>query len=208
MFNIQEFNHNLIGYALGDSLTTDDASQLNVAESGAASDDMLYMAKELIKRIKNDPRIDVENHWKLISIMIGVNDFCTNICWNSSPSSILDKHKADLIQVLTTLRENLPRTLISLIPPQHMKTLVVSRKGRPSFTCDLMTNIECSCMFGLKYQSFIPKYYNIMRRWQELDMEISIYPEFQRDDFAVITQAITLDLSIPLASDNCKRFVE
>ncbi|XP_014487737.1 PREDICTED: phospholipase B1, membrane-associated-like [Dinoponera quadriceps] len=133
--------------------------------------------------------------------MIGVNDLYTNICWNSSPSSILDKHKADLIQVLTTLRENLPRTLISFIPPQNMKTLVDSRKSKPSFTCDLMTNSESSCMFGLRYQSFIPEYYKIMRQWQELDMEISIYPEFQRDDFAVITQAIILDLSIQLASD-------
>ncbi|XP_014485906.1 PREDICTED: phospholipase B1, membrane-associated-like isoform X2 [Dinoponera quadriceps] len=198
---LKEFNHNLIGYALGDSLTTHNASQLNVAESGAMSDDMPYMAETLVKRIKNDPRIDVEKHWKLISLMIGDNDFCTNICWDSSPWSLLDKHKADLLQALTTLRDNLPRTLVSLIPPPHLKVLIDSRKGRPSFTCDLATDFECSCMFGLRYQSFLPEYYKIMRRWQELDMEISIYPEFQRDDFAVVTQAVTLGLIMPLASD-------
>ncbi|XP_014467561.1 PREDICTED: phospholipase B1, membrane-associated-like [Dinoponera quadriceps] len=141
------------------------------------------MENKVNRKTKNVDLVTKTLLTSLISLMIGVNDFCSNMCWNSSPSSIFDKHKADLLQVLTTLRDNLPRTLISLIPSQHMKTLFDSRKGRPSFTCDLMTDSECSCI------------------WQELDMEIlNIYFEFQRDDFAVITQAITLDLSIPLVS--------
>lgn len=65
IFNIQEFNPNVIGYALGDSLTIHEISQLNVAESGSISRDMPYMAEMLIKRIKSDPRIDVEKHWKV-----------------------------------------------------------------------------------------------------------------------------------------------
>lgn len=54
-----------MGYALGDSLTIHDASQLNVAESGSLSQDMPYMAEMLVKRIKSDPRIDVEKDWKV-----------------------------------------------------------------------------------------------------------------------------------------------
>ncbi|XP_032666889.1 phospholipase B1, membrane-associated-like [Odontomachus brunneus] len=198
---IKEFNPNLIGYAMEDSLTTHEASQLNVAESGAMSADMPYMAEILVKRIKNNTKIDVKKHWKLISLMIGCNDFCSNICWVPSPWSILEKHKTDLLKVLRTLRDNLPRTLVSLIPPPHMKTLIDSRKGRQSLKCYLTTDFECSCIFGLRFQSSLPEYYNIMRRWQELDIEISTYPEFQRDDFAVVTQPITLDLKIPSASD-------
>lgn len=64
-FYVQEFNHNLIGYALGNSLTSHPASQLNVAEGGALSMDMPYMAKFLINRMKKDPRIDINNHWKV-----------------------------------------------------------------------------------------------------------------------------------------------
>lgn len=62
---MQEFNPNLIGFALGDSLTTHKASQLNIAESGAESVDMIYMAQVLVKKIKNDPRINVQKHWKV-----------------------------------------------------------------------------------------------------------------------------------------------
>ncbi|EFN76147.1 Phospholipase B1, membrane-associated [Harpegnathos saltator] len=163
---IKEFNHNLIGYAKEDSLTIHEASQLNVAESGAMSEDMPYMAEVLVKRIKSDPRINVEKDWKLISLMIGDNDFCTNICWTSSPWSILEKHKADMIEVLTILRDNLPRTFVSQ-----------------------------------KYQSLIQEYYNIIERWQELDIEISTYPQFHTDDFTVVAQPITLNLFIPPTAD-------
>jgi len=58
----------LIGYALGDSLTTHKESQLNVAEIGAESADMPYMAEILVKRIKNDPRINLQKHWKVCCI--------------------------------------------------------------------------------------------------------------------------------------------
>ncbi|XP_077262344.1 phospholipase B1, membrane-associated isoform X2 [Temnothorax americanus] len=198
---IKEFNPNLIGYALGDSLTIHKASQLNVAEIGAESGDMAYMAEILVKRIKNDPRIDVQKHWKFISLMIGSNDFCTEICWIPSPWSILETHKTDLLQALRTLRDNLPRTFVALIPPPHLKALVKTREGRPSLNCFLTTEVECSCMFGLTFQRFRSMYYDIMRQWQELDMEIATYPEFQRDDFTVVAQPILVNLKIPLASD-------
>ncbi|XP_018359808.1 PREDICTED: phospholipase B1, membrane-associated-like isoform X1 [Trachymyrmex cornetzi] len=198
---IKEFNPNLIGFALGDSLTTHKASQLNIAESGAESADMIYMAEMLIKKIKNDPRINMQKHWKLISLMIGANDFCNEICWTSSPWSILENHKVDLLQVLRILRDNLPRTFVALIPPPHLKNLVDTRKGRPSFKCFVTTDIECSCMFGLAFQRYKSMYYDIMLQWQMLEMEIADYPEFQRNDFVVVAQPILMNISIPLASD-------
>ncbi|XP_011637054.1 phospholipase B1, membrane-associated-like [Pogonomyrmex barbatus] len=180
---IHEFNPNLVGYALGDSLTTHQASQLNVAETGAESEDMPFMAEVLVKKIKNDPRIDLQKHWKFISIMIGANDFCTEICWVSSPWSILEKHKADLLQVLRTLRDNLPRTFVALIQPPNLKALVDTRKGRSSFNCFIMTDFECSCLFGLSFRRFRPMYYDIMRR------------------FTVVAQPVLTEAQIPLASD-------
>ncbi|TGZ57433.1 hypothetical protein DBV15_11347, partial [Temnothorax longispinosus] len=191
---IKEFNPNLIGYALGDSLTTDKASQLNVAESGAMSADMVYMADMLVKKIKNDPRIDLQKHWKFISLMIGSNDFCSKICWIPSPWSVLETHKTDLLQALRTLRDNLPRTFVALLPPPHLKAMVEIREEKPSLNCFLGTKFVCSCMFGLTSWRF-------RSMWQKLDMEIATYSEFQRDDFTVVTQPILVNFSIPFASN-------
>ncbi|XP_025992478.2 phospholipase B1, membrane-associated isoform X1 [Solenopsis invicta] len=198
---LKEFNPNLIGYALGDSLTIHKAAQLNIAESLAVSADMPYMAEVLVTKIKRDPRIDLQKHWKFVSLMIGSNDFCSKICWVSSPWSTLETHKTDLLKVLRTLRDNLPRTFVALILPPHLKALVDTRKGRSTFTCFVTTDIECSCLFGSSFRRFKPLYYNIMSQWQKLDMEIATYPEFQRDDFAVVSEPILANVTIPLASD-------
>lgn len=62
---LKEFNPNLIGYSLGDSYTYHKESQFNIAEIAAMSQDMPYMAQQLVKRIQNDPRVDMKNDWKV-----------------------------------------------------------------------------------------------------------------------------------------------
>ncbi|XP_039304267.1 phospholipase B1, membrane-associated isoform X3 [Solenopsis invicta] len=145
--------------------------------------------------------LTLPNILKFVSLMIGSNDFCSKICWVSSPWSTLETHKTDLLKVLRTLRDNLPRTFVALILPPHLKALVDTRKGRSTFTCFVTTDIECSCLFGSSFRRFKPLYYNIMSQWQKLDMEIATYPEFQRDDFAVVSEPILANVTIPLASD-------
>ncbi|CAL7935960.1 unnamed protein product [Xylocopa violacea] len=198
---LKEFNPKLIGYALGDSLTIHPASQLNVAETGAMSRDMPFMAKYLVDKIKNDTRIDVKRHWKLISLFIGNNDFCANMCAVPSPWSILKDHKSDLVDTLRILRDNLPRTLVTIHLPPHLKALVVTREGRHSLHCYMTTTFECSCLFALQFRDRRPEYYEIMRRWQELEEEIADYPEFHRNDFTVVVQPTLKNTMIPLAED-------
>lgn len=107
---------------------------------------------------------DNKSDLQLISLMIGSNDFCTNLCWTPSPWSVLEKHRADLLQVLQMLRDNLPRTFVALILPPHLKALVKSVKERKSFTCFVTTDLECSCLFGLAFQKSISLYFEIMTR--------------------------------------------
>lgn len=112
---LKEFNPNLIGYSLRDSLSIDRESQFNVAESGAVSSEMPYMAKILVKRIKNDPRVDVDNHWKLITYLIGPNDICGDVCFrNMDTDSYAEEFRNIQIKVLRTLRDGLPRTIVNL----------------------------------------------------------------------------------------------
>lgn len=62
---LKVFNPKLIGYAYGDSLAEQWFSQFNVAEVGALSQDIPYMTKELVKRIKMDKRVNVNEDWKV-----------------------------------------------------------------------------------------------------------------------------------------------
>ncbi|XP_053998720.1 phospholipase B1, membrane-associated-like isoform X1 [Hylaeus anthracinus] len=198
---IKEFNPNLIGYSFGNSLHFHEASQLNAAEIGAMSEDMPFMAKYLVNKIKSNPRIDVKKHWKLITLMIGSNNFCMQLCSMPSPWSLLKAHEEDMVRTLRILRDNLPRTFVALIPPPHLKALVDTRNGRNFIDCYFTTTIECPCLFGLQYRDRLQEYYEIMRRWQELDEQIAEYSEFHTKDFTVEAELALKHAFIPLARD-------
>ncbi|XP_033356953.1 phospholipase B1, membrane-associated-like [Bombus vosnesenskii] len=197
---LKEFNPKLVGYSLGDAISTNPAAQLNVAEGGAMSNDITFMATYLVNKIKHDPKVDINKHWKLISLMIGSNDFCSNTCV-TSPWTMLNDHKMDLINTLRILRDNLPRTFVALIPPPHLKELVTAHKGRESLRCYVSSIVGCPCLFALQFRNQRPEYYKIMERWQEIDEEVANYPEFHRNDFTVVILPTLEHAKLPLAED-------
>ncbi|KAK9299378.1 hypothetical protein QLX08_007614 [Tetragonisca angustula] len=200
---LKEYNPKLIGYSYEDSIGTDPGAGLNVAETGAMSKDMPYMAHHLVNKIKTDSRIDVNKHWKLITFMIGANDFCGNVCTASCPWSILEDHRKNLITALRILRDNLPRTIVFFLTPPHLKEIVASRRGRETmWICYIYSMLFCPCMFGLKYADQRPIYYEVMDRWQDMEEEITNYPEFNRNDFTVVFIPTLKRSGIPLGEDN------
>lgn len=48
--------------------------------------------------------------------MIGANDFCVDVCFRRSPMKAVDNHVLELQTALRTLRDNLPRTLVNVVP--------------------------------------------------------------------------------------------
>ncbi|XP_046738835.1 phospholipase B1, membrane-associated isoform X2 [Diprion similis] len=201
---IKVFNPNLIGYALSDSFSTHKESQLNVAEGFAMSADMPFMAQVLIKRIKSDPRINLKKHWKLISLMIGANDFCSEMCYQSSPWSILAKHRSNLLTVFRTIRDNLPRTIVAFVPTPNLKLMVEFTTRQP--ICDIAVDVECSCLFGLRWRRRREEFYAIMSEWQKLEEEVATLPEFQTEDFAVVVQPFTTNFSFPVTTSGLTDF--
>lgn len=95
--------------------TTIEFDSFNAAEGGAMSQDIPHMARNLVKRMLSDPRVDIENHWKLITILIGGNDFCANICYTNPPEKTLVYHEKNILSALRTFRDYLPRTFVNLV---------------------------------------------------------------------------------------------
>ncbi|XP_053998747.1 phospholipase B1, membrane-associated-like isoform X3 [Hylaeus anthracinus] len=145
--------------------------------------------------------LTLPNMIKLITLMIGSNNFCMQLCSMPSPWSLLKAHEEDMVRTLRILRDNLPRTFVALIPPPHLKALVDTRNGRNFIDCYFTTTIECPCLFGLQYRDRLQEYYEIMRRWQELDEQIAEYSEFHTKDFTVEAELALKHAFIPLARD-------
>nr|XP_023012795.1 phospholipase B1, membrane-associated-like [Leptinotarsa decemlineata]XP_023012796.1 phospholipase B1, membrane-associated-like [Leptinotarsa decemlineata] len=192
---LKEFNPNLFGYARGASITVEPDSQFNVAEIGAISSDMPFMANVLVQRMKEDPRVDINNHWKLITHMIGANDFSTEICYYKNPYDVLEKHRQDLIKVLRTFRDNLPRTIVIVLPPPNLEE--ITRWNDLSPICVVSHSFFSPCIKGVAFKKKQKMFFDIMKKWQQIDIEVSDMPEFDLDDFTVITPLFFSNYTVP-----------
>uniref|UniRef100_A0A182YTC0 Phospholipase B1, membrane-associated n=1 Tax=Anopheles stephensi TaxID=30069 RepID=A0A182YTC0_ANOST len=112
---LKVFNPNLNGYVVADSLSIDRESRFDVAEIGAMSQDLPHQARNLIKRMQADRSVDMKHHWKLITILIGHNDFCSRVCYLPTPEKALYQHEQNLLQTLRLLRKYLPRAMINIV---------------------------------------------------------------------------------------------
>ena len=52
--------------------------------------------------------------FQLITVQVGSNDICSDMCYRSSPESLPDQHRQDLREALRILKKNLPRTFVNI----------------------------------------------------------------------------------------------
>ncbi|XP_069700370.1 phospholipase B1, membrane-associated-like [Periplaneta americana] len=193
---LKEFNPNLIGYSLRDSLGSERASQFNVGEPLAISSDMLFQARLLVRRMKTDKRVDYERDWKMVTIMVGPNDFCSHMCYMRNPSNEIKIHHNELVKALNYLRDNMPRVIINLVAPPQLRAL----RDIPDFSseCYITHAYECPCLFGLLWKDKKESFTAIMSEVQNIDIQMSTKSEFNtKDDFAVVSHSYLRDTHIP-----------
>ncbi|XP_058460261.1 phospholipase B1, membrane-associated [Malaya genurostris] len=193
---LKEYNPNLYGYPIKDSMSTSRASLFNAAEGGAMSQDIPHMAKNLVKRMLNDPKVDIGNHWKLITLLIGGNDFCSNICYTNPPEKALQYHEDNILTALRIFRDYLPRTFVNLIASPNVDILT-QFKGKPQ-ECVTIHVLECPCFVATRFASEKQRYIKLIEQWNLLQMDIANREEFHsQPDFSVVYQPFIMNLTIP-----------
>ncbi|WP_411026910.1 SGNH/GDSL hydrolase family protein, partial [Salmonella sp. s55044] len=74
---LRKYNPDLKGYSLETNWWTSPQAGMNVAVPGAVADDLPRQARTLVATMKDDPSIDFENDWKVVTLFIGGNDLCS-----------------------------------------------------------------------------------------------------------------------------------
>ncbi|XP_034185210.2 phospholipase B1, membrane-associated [Osmia lignaria lignaria] len=139
---LKEFNPNLVGYSTGTGEFISTKAKLNIAFPVAATEDALHQARILVHRIKRNPRINVRQQWKLITIFFGANDICSAQCFSPIQFSPL-RYALHLQRVLDFLKIALPRTLVNLVP---VIDVTVSIRIPRSAMCNILHPLYCACM--------------------------------------------------------------
>ncbi|KAM8707663.1 hypothetical protein ACLKA7_014745 [Drosophila subpalustris] len=182
---LKEFNPNLYGYSLKDGLSTERSSRFNVAELAAMSRDIPYMAKVLVKRFEHDPKVNMTHDWKLVTLFIGNNDFCTDICFYPNPELTVSYHEQNMLKTYRYLRDHVPRLLLNVVPAPNLRFLA-NLSGLPP-VCYSTLRFECPCLLG-KTKAHLDYYERIMKRWIAKDYEIANMPEFNTETFTINVQ--------------------
>ncbi|XP_055596724.1 phospholipase B1, membrane-associated-like [Uranotaenia lowii] len=194
---LKEFNPDLFGYSLFDSYNVHHSAQFNVAENIATTTDMPYNAAKLVERMKLDPRVRWEKQWKLLTFMIGGNDFCSDVCYQTNATEWINREQEKaLIKTLRYLRHNMPRTIVNLVPSPLISLSFSMGKVQLPVSCHLLQPIECSCLFGPTYSNRRNLFRSLERNFVKIMERISYMPEFHSDDFTVVYQPFFRDASV------------
>lgn len=202
---LKEFNPNLYGYSVQDALSYKRESKFNVAEPGAMTVDVFHQAKNLLLRMRGDPNVDFKHHWKvilnflseefpgnilwfndfqLITLLVGGNDFCLDICYYEDQDRLVDKAEHDLMTTLRYLRDNFPRTMVNVAIPPDVVSLLLTMRGKP-MECVMTHYFECPCVFSLNHQMTIRRTMHTIRKWMKRVEEVANRQEFQ-DRYVII----------------------
>uniref|UniRef100_A0A914EG49 Lipase_GDSL domain-containing protein n=1 Tax=Acrobeloides nanus TaxID=290746 RepID=A0A914EG49_9BILA len=123
---------------------------LNIAQPGAKAVDMPGQATEIVRRMQDDhPEIDFNNDWKLLSIFIGGNDFCS---YCRDPVGYSAANFAYKIQeAIEYIYDHVPRVIVQLVTMLHveMEKKLDSTDNVTAPICQPLHEYgECKCLYS------------------------------------------------------------
>jgi phospholipase B1 len=190
---LRTFNKHLYGYGVGIGKQSEyGASHLNVAVPGSTAEDLPEQAQELVKRLKNDPNVDFENDWKLITIFIGGNDVCA-VCHDQSRYGPF-AYKLHLDITIKTLYEHVPRAIVNIVGMIHVELL--RKVGDQKATCKTMHAALCPCVADWNSVASAV-FVTAEKGYTQATHDLMADGKYDKADFTVVTQPFAEDSTEP-----------
>jgi len=167
-----------------------EVDQLDAAQSGGMIVNLPQHEMDyLITQVYDNPAIDVQNDWKLLTILIGANDICS-CCETNASYTGPDAFEKYLMETLERVRSTLPRTFVNLIVGFNLSE--VYYLGRKSLYCEVHQRVlawECGCIFDKNANATRREVDEVTQLYNQRIYKIdSYYKAQQYKDFAVVVQ--------------------
>ncbi|XP_026150738.1 activator of 90 kDa heat shock protein ATPase homolog 1b isoform X1 [Mastacembelus armatus] len=182
------FNPKLLGPAPMRTLhgypTTINETGFNFAVTGHNTLNVSEQIRHMIETFKSYPGLNFQEDWKVVTMLIGMNDIC-DYCKNKSlfsPDSFIHY----MTEALDMMMNEIPRTIVNVVQLLLMKPLREVQK--PTLGCQLQKSF-CSCLVlpdenSIELKELIEINYEFQRRLKKLLHS----DRFFKQDFAVVLQ--------------------
>ncbi|XP_043118248.1 phospholipase B1, membrane-associated [Puntigrus tetrazona] len=198
---LREFNPSITGYSVGKGDENSAKSFLNQAVPGAKSDDIVTQAHAVVKRMKEDSRIDFQNDWKIITVFVGGNDICAH-CSDTLYYSA-DNIVKYIREGLDILHKEVPRALVNLV--ELLDIIPLRRLHQdPTLGCPTwLVNIVCRCVLKPKDGSYefqmLQEFNRAYQRGMRELVESGRYDT--HENFTVVLQPFFRNVFLPILED-------
>ncbi|XP_058143634.1 phospholipase B1, membrane-associated [Dasypus novemcinctus] len=194
---LREFNGNLTGYAVGTGDANDTNAFLNQAVPGTKAEELMSQVQTLVKRMKNDHRVNFQEDWKVITVLIGNSDLC-DYCTDSNLYSAANFFN-HLRNALDILHREVPRALVNVVDfmsPSVMRQVFL---GNPDKCPVQRASLLCHCVLTPREGSQeLARLEAVARAYQSSKRELVESGRYDtREDFSVVLQPFLQRVRLP-----------
>jgi len=170
---------------------------LNAAQSGAMVDDLPHELDYLLGQLSANPDIDMDEDWKLMTILMGANDLCAS-CTLIKGFLSPDDFEAHMSKALEAVRLSVPRVFVQIAEIFNLSQIYdLSLKIPHCATIHRALFLECDCIFGPlagKNRAAVDTYAQL---YNERSRKLAAYYQSMNyPDFNVVTQPFGRDTMI------------
>ncbi|XP_031728993.1 phospholipase B1, membrane-associated isoform X1 [Anarrhichthys ocellatus] len=177
--------------------TTVNETGFNFAVTGHNTLNVSDQIRHMIDTFKSYPGLSFEEDWKVVTMLIGMNDIC-DYCKDKtlfSPDNFIHY----MTEALDTMMKEIPRTIVNVVQILSMKPL--RDVQRPTLGCQLQKSF-CSCLVQPEENSSeLKELVEINTEFQRRLEKLLHGERFFKKDFAVVLQPYLEKAELPQLPD-------